>query len=120
VAGRGDRGDDRRRALVSAPRQGEVWWAEAEDRRRPVLIVTRSEAIAVLRRLIVAPVTRTVRGIPTEVELGAAHGLIEGSVANCDNLLTIPKTALATRRGMLGPAELHALDHALRIALALD
>lgn len=40
-------------------RQGEIWWAEAEDRRRPVLVVTRTEAIPVLNRVIVAPITRT-------------------------------------------------------------
>ena len=87
---------------------------------RPAVIATRPTAIPHLTNVTVVLVTTRVRGLPTEVELGAAHGLIEGSVANCDNLLTIPKTALATRRGMLGPAELHALDHALRIALALD
>lgn len=50
---------------MTAPRQGEVWWAEAEDKRRPVLVVTRSEAIPVLSWLVVAPVTRSVRAIPT-------------------------------------------------------
>lgn len=87
---------------------------------RPAVIVTRPTAIPHLTNVTVVLVTTRVRGLPTEVELGTAHGLIEGSVANCDNLLTIPKTALATRRGALGPAELHALNHALRIALALD
>ena len=43
------------------PAQGELWWAEAEDKRRPVLVVSRSEAIPVLTWIIVAPVTRTVR-----------------------------------------------------------
>ena len=55
---------------MSEPRQGEIWWAEADDKRRPVLVVTRNEAIPVLSRVVVAPVTRTVRGIPTEVALG--------------------------------------------------
>jgi mRNA interferase MazF len=55
--------------VVSQPLQGEVWWAQADDKRRPVLVVTRSDAIPVLTRLIVAPVTRTVRGIPTEIAL---------------------------------------------------
>ncbi len=87
---------------------------------RPAVIVTRPTAIPHLTNVTVALITTRVRGLPTEVELGAAHGLIEGSVANCDNLLTIPKAALADRLGALGPAELYALDHALRIALALD
>jgi mRNA-degrading endonuclease toxin of MazEF toxin-antitoxin module len=54
------------------------------------------------------------------VELGAVHGLIEGSVANCDNVLTVSKAAVAAVRGTLGPAEMRALDDAVRMALALD
>ena len=55
--------------MTDLPRQGEVWWAEAEDKRRPVLVVTRNEAIRGPEPVVVAPVTRTV-GIPTEVPLG--------------------------------------------------
>lgn len=87
---------------------------------RPAVIVTRPSAIPHLANVTVVLITTRVRGVPTEVELGSAHGLIEGSVANCDNVLTISKTALARHRGALGPAELHTLDDALRIALALD
>lgn len=68
------------------PRQGEIWWAEAEDKRRPVLVVTRSEAVPVLTWIVVAPLTRTVRDIPTEVRLGEANGLTEDCVASFDNL----------------------------------
>jgi mRNA interferase MazF len=87
---------------------------------RPAVIITRPTAIAYLANVTVVLITTRVRGLPTEVELGVAHGLLEGSVANCDNVLTIAKTALATRHGTLGPAELRALDDALRIALALE
>ena len=57
------------------PAQGDIWWAGTEDQRRPVLVVTRSESIPVLNRILVAPVTRTVRGIPTELPLDAEDGL---------------------------------------------
>jgi mRNA interferase MazF len=87
---------------------------------RPAVIVTRPIAIPHLTNLTVVLVTTRVRGLPTEVELGEAHGLVEGSVANCDNVLTVPKAALARRRGALGPPESRELDDALRIALALD
>lgn len=83
------------------PAQGEIWWAEADDKRRPVLIVTRSEAVAVLRWLIVAPVTRTVRGIPTEVPLGPAQGLIHECAASFDNLQPIRRSYLASRVGVV-------------------
>ncbi len=55
--------------------QGDIWWAEADDQRRPVLIVSRSEAVPILNRVLVAPVTRTIRGIPTEIPLDAENGL---------------------------------------------
>lgn len=99
---------------MSDPRQGELWWAEAEDKRRPVLIVTRNEAIPVLRRLMVAPVTRTVRGIPTEVALGAAEGLPVDCAASFDNLQPINRHLLTERIGALPvsrrPEVCHALD----------
>ena len=83
--------------MVSVPRQGEIWWAEAEDKRRPVLVVTRSEAVPVLSWLVVAPVTRTVRGIPTEIALGEADGLDVDCAASFDNLQPIRRGFLASR-----------------------
>lgn len=86
---------------MSEPRQGEVWWAEAEDKRRPVLIVTRDEAIPVLRWIVVAPVTRTVRNIPTELLLGEAEGLPVECAASFDNLQPVPRALLTARVGRL-------------------
>lgn len=83
------------------PSQGEVWWAEADDKRRPVLVVTRTEAIAVLTRVLVAPVTRTVRDIPTEVPLGPEEGLAVNCAASFDNLQPIRKSFLTERVGHL-------------------
>lgn len=88
---------------MSVPLQGEVWWAEAEDKRRPVLIVTRSEAVPVLNWVMVAPVTRTVRGIPTEIALGAADGLDVECVASFDNLQPVRRGFLTTRVGAAPP-----------------
>jgi mRNA interferase MazF len=88
---------------VSAPRQGEIWWAETEDARRPVLVVTRSEAVSVLTAIVVAPVTRTVREIPTEIRLGPDEGLPVECAASFDNLQRVRRSALATRAGDLGP-----------------
>lgn len=98
---------------MSDPRQGEVWWAEAEDKRRPVLIVTRSEAIPVLRRLVVAPVTRTVRGIPTEIGLGADEGLPSECAASFDNLQPVNRHLLVERVGVLSAARHHEVCQAL-------
>ncbi len=86
---------------MSTPRQGEVWWAQAQDKRRPVVVVTRDEAIPVLRRLVVAPVTRTVRQIPTEVALGENEGLPGPCAASFDNLQPVNRHLLTERVGAL-------------------
>jgi mRNA interferase MazF len=90
--------------VTPTPRQGEVWWAEAMDKRRPVVIVTRSEAVPVLTSVLVAPVTRTVRGIPTEIPLGPEHGLAQPCVASLDNLQPIRRSFLTARVGSLADA----------------
>lgn len=95
------------------PEQGEVWWAEAEDKRRPVLVVTRSDAVPVLAWIVVAPVTRSVREIPTEVRLGPAHGLREECVASFDNLQPIRRSFLTERVGALAVDERHEICRAL-------
>lgn len=95
------------------PRQGEIWWAEAEDKRRPVLVVTRSDAVPVLTWVVVAPVTRTIRQIPTEVALGARHGLPSECVASFDNLQPLRRSFLTQRVGELGPEEIGEICRAL-------
>ena len=89
--------------MVTTPRQGEVWWAEAAGKRRPVLIVTRSEAIPVLTSIVVAPVTRTIRGIATEIPLDSRDGLPSACVASFDNVQPIHRSLLTTRVGSTPP-----------------
>lgn len=95
------------------PAQGEVWWAETEDKRRPVMVVTRSEAVPALSRVVVAPVTSTVRGIPTEVALGSDEGLRGPCVASFDNLRPIRRSLLVERVGRLKAERRHELCRAL-------
>lgn len=83
------------------PRQGDVWWAQAEDKRRPVLIVSRDTSALHLNRVIVAPITRTGRGIPTEIPLGADEGLAVDCAASFDNLGPQPVAMLSGRIGRL-------------------
>lgn len=87
---------------MSVPRQGEIWWAETDEQRRPVLVVTRTEAVAVLTGIVVAPITRTVRGIPTEVDLGNDEGLAIECAASFDNLQRVRRSALREKAGELG------------------
>lgn len=100
--------------MTVAPMQGEIWWAEAEDKRRPVLVVTRSDAVPVLTWVIVAPVSRTIREIPTEVRLGPSHGLPDECVASFDNLQPIRRSFLTQRAGEVQIDELDEICRALQ------
>jgi mRNA interferase MazF len=97
-----------------------IYDAEAGARRGPVVVLTRESAIPLLANLTVAVITTRIRGLPTEVPLDERHGVDRESVINCDNLATIPKSALGRRRGELDPEARARLRHALVIALELD
>jgi mRNA interferase MazF len=103
--------------VVSEPARGEIWWGEAPDAKgRPYLVLTRDDAIPVLRTILVAPVTRTIRGIPTEVLLGAEEGLPTEGVASLDNVLAFPKALLVRRLGTLAAGRRLVPCEALRAA----
>jgi mRNA interferase MazF len=83
-----------------------------------VCVLTRDAAIAVLRTVTCAPITRTVRGIRSEVEVGSAEGLSEASVISCDNVVTLPQVTLDREAvGRLDEVKRAELDRALRYAL---
>lgn len=76
--------------------RGEVWWYEdARHDRRPFLVLTRDEAIAVLNQVLAVPVTRTIRGIPTEVPLDRDQGMPQPCVLTLDNV-TLIRPSLCT------------------------
>ena len=100
--------------------RGDVFWADLGPPagRRPVCILTRDAALAVLRSVTCAPITRTIRGIRSEVEVGPREGLPETSVINCDNVLTVPQSVLdPAATGHLDEVKRAELDRALRYAL---
>ncbi len=92
---------ERRSRPTSRPQQGEIWWAESEDKRRPMLIVSRSEAAQHLNRLVVAPITRTVRNIPTEIAIDESSGLAVDCAAAFDDLQPQPVSMLTFRVGAI-------------------
>jgi mRNA interferase MazF len=103
-------------------KRGEIYWASLPPPtgRRPVVVVTRDAAIPFLTRVTVAPVTRTIRGIRSELPLGRAEGLAGDSVASCDNLVTVPTIALdPAPLGRLAWSDIRRLDRALRFALGI-
>jgi mRNA interferase MazF len=81
----------------------QVWWADL-DKIRPVVVLTRARVAPRLRRVLVAPVTTTVRGLRTEVALGPSEGVKAGSVANLDNAQLLPVDTLLRRAGQIHPA----------------
>lgn len=104
--------------MVSEPRRGEVWWGEIENLgRRPFLVMTRSAAIPVLNGVLAAPVTRTIRNIPTEVFLGPDDGMPTECAASFDNLRVVPKAYLVDRICALELAQLAKACAALHIAV---
>jgi mRNA interferase MazF len=103
---------------VSEPRRGEVWWGELEDvGRRPFLVMTRSAAIRVLHNVLAAPITRTVRGIPTEVHLGVDDGMPTDCAASFDNLRVVPKAYLVEHVCSLDSVRMVDACRALRVAV---
>jgi mRNA interferase MazF len=75
--------------------RGEVAWLELEhEGRRPVVVLTRDEVLPRLRNVVVALVTRTIRGIDTEVELGPEDGMAVACAVSLDNLRTVPLALL--------------------------
>lgn len=99
-------------------RRGEIWWGEAPDERgRPYLVLTRDAAIDVLTRVLVAPVTRRVRAIPTEVSLGPHDGLPTACVASFDNMQPFAKSLLSRRVGVLAAGRHHEICAAINAAL---
>lgn len=102
--------------------RGDIHWGEIGDwGRRPALIVSRGSSISFRNSVTVAPVTRTVRGIASEVRLGRREGVAAGCAASCDNLLTVSKDRLDEgRAGRLGKARIPELDRALVHALGIQ
>jgi mRNA interferase MazF len=75
--------------------RGEVVWLELElEGRRPVVVLTRDTALPTLRNVVVALVTRTIRGIETEVQVGPEDGMPVECVVSLDNLRTVPQALL--------------------------
>ncbi len=100
--------------------RNDIFWADlgSPAGRRPVCVLTRDAAIAVLSAVTCAPITRTIRGIRSEVEVGTAQGLPESCVIACDNVITVPLNLLDDEPvGHLDEVTRAALDQAIRYAL---
>ena len=98
-------------------RRGELWLARVGGKRRPVLVLTRSEVIDVRHLVTVAEVTTTARGLGVEVPLGTGAGLDRPSVVNCDGLHTVDQGALTGPLGSVDEETMHEVCSAISYAL---
>ena len=94
--------------------RGDVLWLELEDEgRRPVVLLTRDEALPRLRNVVVALVTRTIRGIETEVVIGPDDGMPVACAVSLDNLRTVPHALLTQPITRLDAAKMDLICRAL-------
>jgi len=98
-----------------------VWWHEAPDeRRRPYIVLTRDDVIPFLTQVIAVPITRTIRGIPTEVPLDRSDGMAVECVVTVDNLALVPKANLTRHITTLDPERLREVCEAVNFAISCD
>ena len=108
--------------MGAAVTHGDVYWYtfKEPDKRRPVLILTRSSAIRFLTSLTIAPITSTIRSIPTEVVLSQADGLFTDCAVNLDNIQTVQKAKIGAFIGHLSMQRMRQVRKAVEFALGFD
>ena len=102
--------------------RGEIWLLHLPrpDKRRPVLVLSRPSLIGLLHTVTVAAVTSTLRGSPTEVEVGPEDGLKAPSCVNLGNVFTVPQAELKTFVGTVAPEKMQRVCRALSIACGCE
>lgn len=90
------------------------------DKKRPVLVLTRSSAIGYLSTVTVAPITSTIRGVPSEVVLDQADGMKAPCAANLHSAITVSQDRLGKRVASLSASRMNQVCAALRFALGCD
>lgn len=102
--------------------RGEIWGYRftSPDKWRPVLVLTRQEVIGLLHTVMVAPITSTVRGAPSEVMVGVGEGLKKDSAVNLDHVQTVEQARLVRFIGHLAPATMREVCRAMAIAVGCD
>ncbi len=108
--------------MGAAVNQGDVYWYKFKDpdKRRPVLILTRNSAIAFLTSVTIAPITTTMRDIPSEVPLFQADGMLADCAVNLDNIQTVQKSRLEGFVTHLCPHLMRRVRKAIGFSLGFD
>ena len=92
----------------------------APDKTRPALVLTRNSAIAYLSTVTVAPITSTIRGVPSEVVLDQEDGMKSPCAVNLHNAVTVSQRRLGRRVAQLSAARMNEVCAALRFSLGCD
>jgi mRNA interferase MazF len=100
-------------------KRGEIRWYKflPPDKKRPILILTRDSVLEYLGEITIAPITTTVRNIPSEVFLSKANGLPQDCAVNCDHLQTVSKAKIGPLITSLSPSKMISVGRAIRFAL---
>ena len=100
-------------------KHGEIRWYKFThpDKQRPVLILTRDSVLEYLGQVTIAPITTTVRKIPSEVFLSKADGMPRDSAINCDHLQTVSKGKIGSFITSLPKTKMAEVGRAIRFAL---
>jgi mRNA interferase MazF len=103
-------------------RRGEIRWYRfaAPDKKRPVLVLSRDSAIGFLGEVTIAPITSTIRDIPSEVRLTPADGVPRDCAANLDHVQTVPKALIGALIASLTASRMTEVRAALLFALGFD
>ena len=89
-------------------------------KKRPVLLLTREPALTYLNRISVAPITSTIRGVPSEVVLDVTDGMKSACAVDLHNVVTVPRDGLGRRLARLSDERMQAVYAALGFALGCD
>lgn len=102
-------------------KHGEVRWYtfRPPDKRRPIVVLTRDSVLGYLGEVTIAPVTSTIRDIPSEVLLGPDDGMPHECAVNCDHIQTVAKGKIGALITTLPTVKLRSVSHAIRFALDL-
>jgi mRNA interferase MazF len=92
----------------------------APDKKRPVLVLTRNSAIRYLATVTVAPITSTIRGVPSEVVLSEEDGMKSSCAVNLHNAITVSQDRLGKRVAQLNSSRMGEVCAALRFSLGCD
>jgi len=100
-------------------KHGEIRWYKflTPDKKRPVLILTRDSALEYLKEVTIAPITSTVRDIPSEVFLSTVDGVPKDCAVNCDHLQTVSKGKIGSLITSLPRTKMLEVGRAIRFAL---